>query len=380
MKRLSIFVIGVALIMALVGCTPPTTTQYTLTISAAEGGEINTPSEEISGYDEGTVVPIVALPHTGYRFVNWTGDVNAVANINGASTTVTMSGDYSIAANFVKQYVLTIDSTDGGEVITPSERTFSYDEGAIVVLVAQADEDYKFLRWTGDEDTVADTSAASTTITMESDCVVTANFIPEYVYLDMIGPGLWRLDFNGQGLDATVTQEGIVTSIGSNPVDASGGIFGSGGGSLYTLVGDFDIRMGYELVTWPQTNGVRVGLMVLEGDRYAPDHSVNVERTSFGYPDLVNFPGAPSEVYLVNIDDEVCGITGTDDLSGTLRVCREGETVTGYYATSDGWHEIYEAEWSTGNVYVAVGTWSHQHVYRGEEVSVLMRTVEIVEP
>ena len=54
--------------------------------------------------------------------------------------------------------------------------------------------------------------------------------------------------------------------------------------------------------------------------------------------------------------------------------------MTGYYATSDGWHKIYEAEWSTGNVYAAVGTWSHQHVYGGEEVSVLMRTVEIVEP
>lgn len=36
----------------------------------------------------------------GYRFVEWTGDVNTIANVNTAKTTMTMHGDYSIMANF----------------------------------------------------------------------------------------------------------------------------------------------------------------------------------------------------------------------------------------------------------------------------------------
>ena len=36
----------------------------------------------------------------GFRFVNWTGDVETVADVNSASTTITMNGDYSITANF----------------------------------------------------------------------------------------------------------------------------------------------------------------------------------------------------------------------------------------------------------------------------------------
>ena len=98
MARVSIFLIVVVLIAGMAGCTAPA--QYSLTVSASEGGEITAPSQATSSYEEGTVVPLVALPHTGYRFVNWTGDVDTVADVNAATTTITMSGDYSIEANF----------------------------------------------------------------------------------------------------------------------------------------------------------------------------------------------------------------------------------------------------------------------------------------
>src|SRR5512136_3141424 len=98
MKRLGAFVIVVALIAGLVSCVP--TARYDLTISVTEGGEIITPGEATSSYDEGTVVPLVGFPHTGYRFVDWTGDVDTVTDVNAASTTVTMNGTYEIIANF----------------------------------------------------------------------------------------------------------------------------------------------------------------------------------------------------------------------------------------------------------------------------------------
>ena len=44
----------------------------------------------------------MAVSSTGYRFVNWTGDVDTVADVNAAATTINMKGDYSIMANFEK--------------------------------------------------------------------------------------------------------------------------------------------------------------------------------------------------------------------------------------------------------------------------------------
>ena len=42
------------------------------------------------------------------------------------------------------QYGLIIDSAGGGSVITPGEGTFTYDEGAVVNLVATSDAGYYF--------------------------------------------------------------------------------------------------------------------------------------------------------------------------------------------------------------------------------------------
>ena len=51
-------------------------------------------------YDEGTVVDLVATPGAGYRFDEWTGDVDTIADVDAATTTIVMNGDYSITANF----------------------------------------------------------------------------------------------------------------------------------------------------------------------------------------------------------------------------------------------------------------------------------------
>jgi hypothetical protein len=108
--------------------------------------------------------------------------------------------------------------------------------------------------------------------------------------------------------------------------------------------------------------------------------SINIERVSWGAPDFPDI--SLREVYLVNarFEHSIVGITGTDDLSGTLRICREGATVSCYHRASDGWYKLYEKEWSTENVCVWISTWSRESVFGGEEVSVLLHTVEIVEP
>ena len=74
--------------------------QCVLTISSTAGGSATTPGEGTFTYAPKTVVDLVAEPEEGYRFVNWTGDVDTIGNVNAAATTITMNGDYSITANF----------------------------------------------------------------------------------------------------------------------------------------------------------------------------------------------------------------------------------------------------------------------------------------
>jgi poly(3-hydroxybutyrate) depolymerase len=128
--------------------------------------------------DNGTqVVNLAATPQSKYRFVNWTGNVSTIGNVTAATTTISISPntDYEITANFIAQHDLTIGSTAGGSVTTPGEGTHTYDTGTLVNLVATPDTGYGFDRWTGNG-TVASSHAASTTITVNGDYSITANF------------------------------------------------------------------------------------------------------------------------------------------------------------------------------------------------------------
>ncbi|UCD21508.1 MAG: hypothetical protein JSW22_05495 [Chloroflexota bacterium] len=155
---------------------------YDLTVASTDGGAVTSPGEDTFTYDCGTEVPLVATAEEGYYFVNWSGDVDTIANVNGYTTTITIMADYSITANFALippgQFVLTTTSTDGGSVTTPGEASTPYDEGTVVDLVAEAEDCYEFVEWTGDVDTIADVDSASTNITMDADKSVIASFAP----------------------------------------------------------------------------------------------------------------------------------------------------------------------------------------------------------
>ena len=76
---------------------------YILTITSTTGGFVTTPGEGTLIYDEETVVDLVAEADEGYYFDNWTGDVGTIADVSAASTNITVSGNYSITAEF--QYI-----------------------------------------------------------------------------------------------------------------------------------------------------------------------------------------------------------------------------------------------------------------------------------
>jgi hypothetical protein len=150
--------------------------QYDLTTSSTGGGSVTEPGEGVFVYDDGTVVDLVAEADENYRFVEWTGDVGTIADVYAATTNITMDGDYTITAEFVALYDLTTSSTAGGSVTTPGEGVFTYDEGTVVDLLAEPSEGCRFVEWTGDVGNIADAYAATTTITMNGDYSITANF------------------------------------------------------------------------------------------------------------------------------------------------------------------------------------------------------------
>jgi len=152
---------------------------YDLTTNSTAGGSVTTPGEGTFPYDCGTVVDLVAEAEEGYRFVNWPSDIATIADVEDATTTITMNDNYSVTANFEQltpQFDLTISSTAGGTVTAPGEGTFTYDQGTGVNLVAEAEEGYRFVNWTGDVDAISHVDAASTNITMNSGYAITANF------------------------------------------------------------------------------------------------------------------------------------------------------------------------------------------------------------
>jgi hypothetical protein len=119
LSRVSIFLITIALIAGMAGCGGGGGNGdgdgngnggefYTLVVDGTAGGAVAVDNVIIPGkamflYDPGTVVNLNATPDAGYRFVNWTGNVSAIADVNAAVTDITMDGSYNITANFVPQ-------------------------------------------------------------------------------------------------------------------------------------------------------------------------------------------------------------------------------------------------------------------------------------
>jgi len=77
--------------------------RYSLTVSSTEGGSVIAPGEGTFTYDAGKMVDLVAEAEEGYQFTYWSGSVGTVDDVNAASTTVTMTGDYTITASFAKE-------------------------------------------------------------------------------------------------------------------------------------------------------------------------------------------------------------------------------------------------------------------------------------
>jgi hypothetical protein len=159
------------------------TADCTLNVDVIGTGSVTEPATSPTSVPCGDPIDLLAVETDPcWEFSGWTADTtegyNAIDDPSAADTFITMNGDYSIHANFtLKQVELTTASTAGGSVTTPGELgPYQYNCGQQVPIVATATGCYNFTGWTGDTGTIADTGAASTTITMDDNYSITANF------------------------------------------------------------------------------------------------------------------------------------------------------------------------------------------------------------
>jgi uncharacterized protein YkwD/ribosomal protein L21E len=323
-KRTSIFLVVVALIAGMVGCVSSPApygsdipTYYHLTISGSEGGEIASLGEGTFTCDEGEVINLVATPASGYRFLSWTGDVETIEDVEAASTTIIMNGDYSIAPNFelipAEQGNLIVSSSAGGSVTTPGEGTFTYDVGTMIGLVAIPASGYRFLNWTGNVGTIENVEAASTTITVNGNCSITANF-------EHLAPEQFDL--------ATSSTPG-----GSVVVPGEGTFTYAAGTSVNLIATP---TTGYQFVNWTGDVGTI-------GDADAPSTTIAM---SGDYSIVANFEPIPAVRYNLTITAAGGGLVTSPGM-GTFSY--DAGTVVGLVASPSCIYQYRFVNW-TGNV------------------------------
>ena len=66
------------------------------------------PGEGTFTYDWGKTVNLMAIPEAGATFVKWTGDVDTIADVHAAHTTITAYGNFSVTANFTAGITVTL--------------------------------------------------------------------------------------------------------------------------------------------------------------------------------------------------------------------------------------------------------------------------------
>jgi List-Bact-rpt repeat protein len=189
-------VAGTALVLLLAWLALPSpaaaATQFTLSVTLAGGGtgSVNDTNDHIvcpsicsADYDQGSQVVLVADPDSGSTFAGWSG-----AGCSGTeSCIVTMNAAETVTATFVVipppvEYTLTVHVAGGGtgsvndtnyHILCPSSCSYTYGQGAEVVLVADADSGSNFAGWSG----AGCSGTQSCIVTMNADQAVTATFL-----------------------------------------------------------------------------------------------------------------------------------------------------------------------------------------------------------
>jgi uncharacterized repeat protein (TIGR02543 family) len=256
----------------------------------------------------------------------------------------------------VNQYSLTISSTPGGNVTSPGEGTYIYKAETVVNLTAQADtgNHYQFLNWTGNATTIADPTAASTTITMNASYSITANFAlePSWYSLtisstpggNVTEPGMGTTYVYGNGTVVNLTAvpdtgyqfvgwTGNATTI-ADPTAASTNITMN---DSYSITANFELDEGYYSLTISSTPG---------GNITEPGEGTYV----YGNSTVVDLVAVPDLHYQFVV--WTGNVTTIADVNAALTniTMDDSYSITANFALEPGWYSLTISSTPGGNV------------------------------
>ena len=162
-------------------------TSYLLTTSASPSNEGTVSPASGTYYASGTVVNLTATPNTGYKFVNWTGNVT--------NNTVTMNAPQTVTANFaVNDTNVTIQTSPSGLLVNVDNGAsqaapvmVSWQEGSSHTIATSSPQSatgtkYTFTSW-------SDSGALSHGITVpQGGGTYTASFSTSYLLTTAASP------------------------------------------------------------------------------------------------------------------------------------------------------------------------------------------------
>ena len=252
--------VSVLIIFLLLSCSKdspvdiiaPTVT-YTLSVSASEGGSVDTTG---GTHNENSNVSVTATPDTGYEFTEWTGDATGTNN----PLTVSMTGNKTITANFIRtQYTLSVgkigEGTISQEVTSSNKTSEEYNSGDVVRLIAIPSSGSIFNSWSG--------SSTETTsqidVTIDGTKSVTATFEETISQVlsdnnEFLGVGKWKIRKQTGGTETSKFAECEIEET----------IFRSDG--TYTVLIDDDVISGTYIVSEVQSLVFNIFLMIGETD------------------------------------------------------------------------------------------------------------------
>ena len=148
MKKLFSFLFVFILLSCSKDVEEPVLFTLTATANPIEGGTVSPTNGQ---YESGDVATVTATPNAEYVFEKWTGGATGTSN----SVSVTMTGNKSVVANFIKkQYPLIIEIEGEGtvtETVIKQGLATDYNSGTIVELTAVPEGEWtQFESWTGD--------------------------------------------------------------------------------------------------------------------------------------------------------------------------------------------------------------------------------------
>ena len=172
-------------------------------------------------YHFGDSVSIAATPNFGYQFSHWSG--NGPEN-NNSTTTFSISGDHQVNGHFIaEQRNLNISANIGGTAQILENESPPYFFDGNYTIIATPSVGYEFNQWTSStnsENQLDSTTSNNTSLILNEDINVTANFTEKQYYLSV---------HFGMGGDLSLipnpTLHGHFSEVGVNATPLTGYVF-----------------------------------------------------------------------------------------------------------------------------------------------------------